>query len=489
MDLLSVDRLLRLAQSAKNGEWPLPAEKPILEAINTWVALREADKDTLRRVTGWPTHRAYRVDPLPERISDAWAHYLFGSDPQVTATADSDTRLYEELLERDFPSELERAAGLAVSEGEAWARVYVDENVAPRPLLEWHSRANVLPVWVGSTLKAAALITELPDPDGRRNSLFRHFEIHVAGGVVNVLFAGRDDRLGDIVDLDRHPATSELDESWEHGLPGMLMERVPNRLRRDRRIGVSDYQGILDYLLDLNEAAAIGAHNVRLTARKRAVVTSAALERPAAGDNTTLGDTAPRPVFDPGEEIFVEDPLDVEMGRGGTSPLRVLEYSFDAEALIAWKRDLVESALTRVGLAVQYAGVNAAAEGYAISGTALRLRLIPTDATGRGKGRYWDDALPRILATMAAVDALSLAAGGFGRPWARPLDPPVIVRRPGIPVDELEEAQKHQALLGARAESTYTAVRALHPDWTEQDVTAEVDRIQSAQSATLPLGF
>jgi hypothetical protein len=482
MDLASIDALVRLAQSGPNGQWPIPAEERLQRELNTWVALREGDRDTLKRVADWPARRAYRVDPLPERIADAWAHYLVGEDPRIVSAQDADAGLWETLLERDFPSELERGVNIAVSEGETWSRVYVDERVSTRPLLEWVSRRGVLPLWIGGRLMAAGLVTELRLPDGAtKQTVYRHMEAHAAGGVVNVLFRGRNDRIGDLIPLDNHPDTAELLPSWDHGLPGMLVDRIPNRLRGDKRIGISDYSGILDYLLDLNEAASIGAHNARLTARKRAVIPASAIDQPdplgVTGDVPNQArDEVPRPRFDAGEEVFVEDPLDSELGRS-TNPMRVLEYSFDAAALIAWKRDLVESAVTRAGLAVQYVGVGAGAEGYAISGTALRLRLIPTDATGKGKARYLNDGLPRILSTMAQVDALPRNGGGFGRPWSAPLEQPVVERRPGLPVDEPEEATRLQTLVNAGLMSKRTAIKTLHPEWDDDEVSAELDEV------------
>lgn len=495
-DREAVNALIAYAKSAPGGKWPLPREVPILTAINTWVALREGDKDTLKRVASWRDHRReYRVDPLPDRIADAWAHFLFGEDPRVLAANTADDSLLEDLLERDFPSELERGAGMCVSEGEIWARIYSDAKIAPRPLLEWVSRLNVLPFWVGPRLAAAAVITELADPKGDRNVIFRLFEVHAPGILSNHLFCGGPEKIGDEVDLSTHPATLELEVEWPHGLDGMLLLRVPNRLRRRRDIGISDYAGILDNLLDLNEAAAIGAHNMRLTARKRAIISASVARTTGPRNDLELGPEEspqglgpPQPKFDAAEEIFVEDALDGELGREGKDPFRILEYSFDAGALIDWKRDLVETALTRVGLTPQYVGVTGdTTDGYAISGTALRLRLIPTDNTGRGKGRYWDDALPRILQTMQALDALPDTTGGFGRPWTDPLDPPSVERRPGLPVDDIEEAQRHATLRSNGLESLETALAELHPDWTQAERDDERDRLK-AETPPRPAG-
>lgn len=492
----------------QSDKWPSEDERKVLKRLNTWRAIRRNDKDVIKKVANWTdTKREYRVDALGSRIAGAWAHYLAGEDPRVTPAQEADVTNLEQMLEaNNFASELERAARLCVSEGEIWARGYVDELIAPYALLDWVSRRNVLPYWVGTRLAGAAIITELAKPkDAPKGTVYRHLEVHAPGIVLNVLFVGKEEKLGRRGDLDQHPATAMLEEEWNHGINfggsqavGLLC-RIPNYVDDDVRVGVSDYEGILDDLLDLNEAKVIGAVNAKLTARKRAIVSSAVLRpRPrndleltpeeAAGDITN----APTASFDPTEEVLVEDPLDRELGKAAEAPFRILEYSFDAEPLIAYKRDLVESAVSRCGLNTQYVGVGVGPEGYAISGTALRLRFIPTDKTGRGKARYWDDAVPRILGGLARLDALAPGFGGLGRQWSDPVTPPTFTRQPGIPVDEVEEAQKHQAQIAAGVKSRRTAIRELHPSWSDADVDAELDAIREDQAAasagSLPLG-
>lgn len=494
-----------------DGKWPLQSEVPILRELNTWVAFREHDKKKLIEAADWPQERAksYRIDPLAERISDAWASFIFGDEPRVVPggivaegqQTNPDQQLLDMLLDLEdgeasaLASDLERAAGLCSSEGEIWARCFVDKQLADRPLLEWHSRLAITPLWVGTTLAAAALCTELPDPEKGGKRVFRHFELHAPGVVANVLFEGKANSLGKRVDLDQHPTTAPLDlEVWEHGLPGMLLARIPNRVRGNPRLGVSDYKGIKDYLLDLNDAAATGASNARLAARKRVVISSSVAQSAGTADgnaptpeNPGSTSTRTRVKWDPEEDVFVEDPLDIELGKASSDPYRVLEYSFDAAALIAWKEDLVVSAIARAGLVAQYVGVNDQT-GYAISGTAYRLRLIPTDKTGRAKGRYWDDGLPVIIGNLIRLDAMPVENGGFGRPWQKPDARPTIDRRPGIPVDELEDAQRHSVLMAAGAESTRTAVASLHPEWLPDRVDEEVALILEERAKSTPGG-
>lgn len=498
---LAAEEVLTYAYSGSDkGRWPLPSEEETLKWLNTWIALREHDRKKLKLAASWTDpRREYRIDPLAERISDAWASYIAGQESTIKSDKGRDADLYAEMLagnnpglgdggSTDFAAELERAAGIRSSEGEVWPRIYVDEAVAEFPVVDWLSRTAILPYWHGPRLGGAAAWAELGrkkrDPKGM---VWRHFEVHVPGFVLNALFAGKERELGQRRELADHPTTADLDEEWETGIDGLLIGRIPNRLRGSRYLGVSDYKGSFDYLLDLNEICATGSHNADLAARKRVVITQAAA-RTGAGEELADSDLsngprdAPRRArFDSREEVFVEDPLDGELGSEQRDPFRIIEYSFDAGAIIEWKRELVESAVTRSGLALQYVGANTGnADGYAISGTALRMRLIPTDAGGRARGRYWDRAIPSLASTLAQVDAIG---AGRGRGWTAPAEAPAFERRPGIPIDEVEETQTHAAAVGGGILSLETSLRERFPGKEDSWYIDEIDRIREDQKA------
>jgi hypothetical protein len=533
---------LLLERTWKGGNWPPRSESKIWSALAAWQAFHESDREALKKVADWQhTDREYKVDGLAARIAEAWADHLFGEELTITPAAlaaeaaiaaaaeeaqgdgdeppepstsdgptpgDVDDELMAALVEENDVTEEARAAesDLVVPEGEAWWRCYVDTEVADVPLLEWHTRQTVIPYFIGRRLKAVALVTVLEGPgrDGDRKAVWRHFEIHVDGRVEHVLARGKKDRIGDTIGLDRHGETAELGRTlasgrnlaavWDHGLP-MLMGRVINKRGRNPRLGVSEFDRIKDNLLDLNEAATIAAENARLTAKKRAIVpaNSGAL-RPTVGPLVDNGEgqlvpASGKPVFDAGEDVLIADPTDAELGKQ-QSPFQILEYSFDAEALIAHKRDLVETALTRLGMTPVWIGVRTGeGDGAAVSGTHLRLRLIPTDKTGRGKGRAWARELPRALCNLQRLDALAVNAGGFGRAWNDPTSEPTVEFANPLPTDEVEQATTESTLVSAGARSVETSIRNQHPEWSEQQVRDEVDRIKADRPAAPALGF
>lgn len=494
-----ITRLLR--KLTRTGRWPLPEEAKIRRKLLAYKAIRDTNREHLRIMAEWPSNRPYKVDSLGVRIVKAWRNYVHGEQAKWTPANDSDAEALQNLI-RDarVGDEMGRGIDIAASEGETWWRIYADPEIAPHPLPQFHSRLNVVPLFMGPRLAAVAFVTQLPSYEPAGGTVDRHIEIHAEGVVENYLYRGTRETIGRSVDLGQHPETGDLAPVWQHGLPGILAGRIVNEEGPDPTLGVSEFHDILDQLLDLNEIATIGSENVRLTAKKRVVVPLSALQaQPVdqadtditpgledAGDGSFRQPAARK--FDAGEDVLAIDPLNSELGRE-QMPFQVLEYSFDAEPLIAWKRDLVETACSRRGITLQWLGLTTGAgDGYAATGTALRYRLIPTNAAGAEKRAPWLEQAPRILELMILLDAASTADGGFGVRWADPARP---VYEPGepMPEDPQEEDLRHQGNVTAGIESVEASIRARHPDWTDDQVETERDAIRADRQASAPSLF
>jgi hypothetical protein len=520
IDIHSADDLQKIIETQQS--LTTLHEQFIQGKIATWAAMREGDKDALRALAAWPSDRPYVPDPLPGRMSEAFADLLFGEDPIFTAAeaaeqaakeeakadnaeladlfateaertqrrleaneqagegpdrsqpvieqeADADDREEDDtdqarldaIIEaNELASELRGSELLCSSEGEVWWRVYTDEAQMDYPIIDWYSRSHVRPLFRGKRLVAAAFYAEIyRDKIEDEYQLYRWVGIYSAGHVRNLLYRGTPAELGTRIDLSARPETDRLQPEWNHGFE-MLCGRIPNKLGRDRRVGISDYEGVRDLILSLNEATTVGHENMRLTAKKRMIVPSSQIK-----DGT----------WDAGEDVIPVDDeqLDTELGRGQTyGRYSVLEYSFDAQALKVYTDDLVSRIVTRVGLVQQFISVGSGGEGLAESGTALRTRLLPTTLTANGKGRFWDDALPRVLMLAQLVDK-----DQFNREWKMAGEPPAVERSPALPDDPSEDVTRHAAAVGAELESRFIAIKSLHPDWSREQVTAEVKRI------------
>lgn len=491
-----------------------PHEQWVQRQVALYSCLREHEVERLKALIDWPEERTYVIDPLPSTIATAFADLLFGEDPTITAaqvvsagkkaepvseetqagdeddaegpdenpapdfdssidaTANNDQDWLDGIVEaNDLPSELRRAEEICSSEGEVWWRIYCDAAQMPHPIIEWHSRSHVRPYYRGRKLICAAFVSDIhrAEVPGRETILYKFVQLQTEGYVRNLLFRGTTTMLGTTVPLTERPETSYLEPEWSHDL-GMLAGRVPNKLGRDRRYGISDFKGVKELILALNEATTIGSENARLVAKQRMVL-------PASG----LGEDGK---FDAGEDVIIaNEPLDTELGgKSGTAPYAVLEYSFDAEALINWQTNLAGVILTRVGIAEQFVNANSrssSSEGMAQSGTALRLRLIPTTLASQGKSRFWNDSLPKILLLAQLIDAMDPSRGGFGRNWQMPGMAPTIELSQPLPQDETEEIQLHATAVAAEIESRKTAIEDLHPEWSDEQIEAELQQIES----------
>lgn len=466
--------------------WPTGRYKRVSEGLGLWIAFRESERDLLKADAEWEDgDRYYQIDPLAPKISDAFASLLYGRRPKLGAAAESNQGRLDEIAEENgFPANLQRAVRTSSSEGEVWWRVVSDPELADVPLVEWYSRTAVYPLWIGPRLAATAFVSRYEedgedDPRNRNAKVFRHFEVHERGEVANVLYEGTRGTLGEQAPLGSHPETEALREEWRHDLPAMLAGRIPNIEGVDPTLGVSDYFRIKDLLHDLNEALTIGAENARKTLRQRMIAPASAFD-----EDGNLRDV----------EVWAAESLDNEMPEESKgSPFRVLEYSFEAEKILTWRRGLAEDALGRIGIVPQFVGAGSGQEGLAQSGTALRVRLIPTTAAGEERGQFWDDkraGLPGILAVCQMVDALSREEGGFGVSWVDPSVAPAVERGSTLPEDEAEVIERNSAAVQGQIRSRETAVREQHPDWSDDQVEEELGRIAKDVQDSQPLtGF
>jgi hypothetical protein len=258
----------------------------------------------------------------------------------------------------------------------------------------------------------------------------------------------------------------------------MLAGRVVNKLGRNPRLGVSDFKGVEDYLLALNETATIGQENARMTLKRRVVVP----QRYLNADGT----------FPAGAEVIVATDTDSDPDKPGQG-LAQIEWSFDAQAYIDYKREIESTIASRVGLVPQIMGLTGAGtnDGQAISGTSIRLRFLTSTLAAEGKARHWDDEIPYSLGLGQRLAALSTKQGGLGQTWTDPVSLPGMKRKGALPEDLTEEAARHAALIGAEVESRQTAIENLNPEWDEPRVLEELARINADQdlSAIAPAGF
>lgn len=476
MGLLADELVARFLDDAR--QWPLEWEADIEREIAGWVAFRESDRTTLRTMAGRAGHAKitattlYMVDPMPPRISGAFATLLFGREPTVNTANDADQDRMDEMLRLNrWHSRLLREEENVSSEGERWWRWVSDPARFQSPVLTWHSRMDVVPYYVNQQLRACAFKNRLR-PAGDRRSRWRHFEVHDASGIRNVLYRGTDSKLGRQVPLTLHPDVANLPAEWEHDL-GMLAGRIVNIEGSDPTLGVSDYRGLEDFFYELNECLATGRGNRGLAAEKRIVAPREALDE--------RGDLPPG-------RVLAAEQFDSTAGGGQNvaQQFTVLEFNYQASELVAWTEHVTRRVLGQRGITVQFVGMDSGNEATALSGTARRIQLMPSTNEADRRRRPWADDLDGILMLGQQLDALTDETHGFSTAWRQPADPPSIEFASSLPVDANEEATRIATLRAADSMSIERAVREQHPEWDDEAVTAEVELIRSERQAAVP---
>lgn len=456
----------------RTRRWPPDSEQDRWTSIRLYRALRDSDTSYLRQHEGIDADKPYRVDPLAERIAEGFADLTWGEPPEITPASTDDADQLTELLGDEFAPELWEAEDLKVTEGEVWYRVFAGDPSGP--IIEWHSRGGVIPRWRGRTLTTVAFVHRLAPKNKSERAVWRHLEIHEQGEITNWLYRGSESGLGGRRPLSDHPDVADLRESWEHGIDEILAGWIPNKRSGDRRSGRSTLHGIVDMLLELNQALSTGAENRKLTAKKRALVPDAIMGEDGKAD---LDD-----------DVIVMERLDSgDAGGSQGSAFKVLEYSFDAESLIRYQNDLAIKACSRVGMTAHFIGVPTE-DGYAESGVSLRMRLIPTNATARAQMSGTLRELPKAVRKLMLVAELPVDQGGIGASWKNASDPPTIAPTPSLPEDPVETVQRVSEAVTSGVMSRKTAVREQHRDWTDDDVDEELDLIAKDEGSGAAAG-
>lgn len=546
MSIEHADQLQELLETQGRENWPLPHEQAISARISEWRAFRTSDAAYLKQRAQWDQGdyrgRRYIVDPLAERIPEAFADLIYGSEPlfeapkreepvdQPLAAPDEtrdvdgpDQELLDDLVdENDLPSDLQEAVKMCVAEGEVYARIYVDRDAFEHPVIEWHSRLDTVPLFRGKKLLACAFISEVSslapdapvqmvsddaDPTGTRwwaegvrtvtqgdDTVYRYVEIQTGGLVRNLLFRGDRGKLGTRVPLTDLPQFADLRDEWPHNLeiqtrageavPLMLAFRFTNG-GHVTRVGRSQYAGVRDLLYELNRNASVGSRNVDLTMHKRITINEMYANPAAALDDDEGTSRTPRVQL---PDAFLVGSNPDEMAEGKV-PMGVLEFSDSwSTALIEWDLHTVRKVLTRARVAPQLVGIDM--EG-AESGPALERRLIDSLLAADGKARVWDSQVPLLVRACQMVDALPEEQGGCGHDWDSPDEPPEVKRGSALPDDEEAAAIRVAALRGAEVISRRTAIKlALHVDDDgARDEEALLDAEgANAQAQQQPLG-
>ncbi len=485
---------------ANNTPWPPKALVPLLERVAEYDAWYGGERDQLAAVLGRVDKpdrpSSYRLTPfwrkevplgqrddrihvpLPADIATVSADLLFAEPPTLTLdnTAAQD-RLTELVELAEVHNRLLEAAEVGAALGGVYLKADWDADVADHPLLAVVHADKAAPEFRWGRLVAVTFWREVAHEAGK---VTRHLERHSLEGagdggravIEHGLYVGTDDNLGMVVPLTDSPETADLAASLTDGntvRPGidlLTAQYVPNLLPNRGKLrntphGRSDFQQLPPIFDALDETYTSWMRDLRL-AKARLVVPNGYLESQGRGKGAT---------FDLDRELYegLEMPPPSMAGSTASSGITLVQFAIRWEEHSRTAEQLVRKAIETGGYSAQTFGLTD--DGGAVTATEVTAKERRSMVTRDRKGRYWRPAVRHMAHVLLALDA---AIFGSGVTPAAPL----VEFGDGVSEDPHEVADTLALLEQAKAASTETKVRALHPEWDDKAVDEEVQRIK-----------
>lgn len=529
-------------------EWPPKELDPIRAKYAEWGAWYSGDRAQLEAVgqnygtdsgvgvVGWAT-RVWRrfwgrrpTDteqaqikvhvPLAGDIARASADLLFSEPPAIVADKpELDTPGYDELLAvSDATTEhLQKylddglittfagAAETCAALGGVYLRATWD--MARQRVFATRVDADcAVPEFEWGRLVKVTFWRELPTKDGK----LRHLEIHetadvnapedpeqprqgdieIHGVIRHQLWLGTDSDLGRQIPLTDHPSTAKLVPLLTDGdtidtmTPGLdvvyIPNVTPNPLWRSNPIGANlgapDISGCEDHLDRLDHTRSSLLEELDLS-KARIMVPEEWLKTNAPGQGQT---------FDTSRQVFtaIKTPA-----TEGFKP-EMFQPDIRVDAHLRVEQQLVEDIVRSAGYSAMTFGED---EDNVITATEVNAKTARSRLTRSKKIRHWRPALIALVQKMLAVDvelgrqlrASNSAAVG----WApEGVDPSLVtVIFPEAQQTPIDLANTVALWASAQAASTWIRVKTIHPDWDDDQIGEEVDRIHADLAMESPV--
>lgn len=419
--------------------------------------------------------------PLAGDIARASADLLFaeppvfaagepGPDDDAKPAVAATTAALDRYIDGGLISTLAGAAETCAALGGVFLRATIDATER-RVFASRVDADQALPVFRWERLLSVAFVGVVARD---KRSVWRHIETHELdttgiGIVRHQLYQGTETELGRLVPVTDRPELADIaalltdGDTISTGTPGLdviyIPNVTPNALWRDdpagAKLGAPDIQGSEDLLDRLDHAYSSLLRELDL-AKARIVVPEYMLVGQGPGKGRT---------WDGDREVW--SPLNVPPTAAVTPEL--FQPSIRVDDHLRIMQQLTEDILRRAGYSASTFGED---EDGTMTATEVNSKAARTRLTRGKKIRHWSAGLLRLLRKMVAME---VALG-----YAPDADPDLVtVSWPQPQQAPLELAQMVQAWTTAQAASTEIKVRTLHPDWGDEAVAAEVERIHS----------
>ena len=450
-----------------SAEWPPPAHADRIETQDDYQRLYRNRRDEILQrwssdLLRWMSAEEELIPyPSAKIAARTLAAFLFGEEPTLDH---EDEKVVEAIREiaagTDLVARLREGAITQAVQGEVYLRPAWDVSLSPHPILTVIPGRIVIPSFRHGMLRDASIVTTYTDEERTARVYWRHIEYHEPGRIENVLYRGTADRLGAPVELTARPETADEKPVIETQIEELLVVHVPLDRDGESPHGISLFDGL--------EALIVGIHRLYSQEQHDAEI---ARRRIAVSEEFLTSDATGRRSFDRRTDLLVLTEEAAGSVGAERAPVTPVEFGDDLVMRERIRGRLVDF-LVACGISPKT--IDADNTGEAASGTARKLAQSMTLRTVSGVGRYWQSALARALDLSLSVARTHLPAW---REIPTTTVLPSIELADGFVNDPAELARILADLDTAAAISTYEKVKALHPEWSDEQIEAEVAAI------------
>jgi hypothetical protein len=310
------------------------------------------------------------------------------------------------------------------------------------------------------TFTAHALAWEVKQGDDR----YVKVEIHKPGKIEHRLLELTSDgkEIKEPVDLATIPRYASLTPEEETGVAGFLVFPFSNLKAGDGVFGLDDFKDVSDIVEEIE---------------RRLIKVSGTLDTFA--DPWMCGPSGLR-VRDPitGEIVWASDEKYIALNEDERNP-EILVWDAQMGATFTQIETLLSQLYVMAELSP--AAFGETKSGLAESGSALKRLMLPTLAKVNRLRLRIRPKLVEVLKTTAELEVASRMSG------SQALTNVSLEWRSSLPVDPVEAAKVELTRRSARATSTRGSLARLDPDASEEDLEAEVARIEEEEGGSAPI--
>lgn len=422
--------------------------------------------------------------PLAGDIAMTSSNLLFSESPRFKYDEKSKAgeRIKVFIDYNGFDNVLLEGAELSAALSGCLLKIDIEPELEKIPIVSILTPTQFLPYfWRGRLWEVLCFRTVKTTSAGAIYRLFENRRRENGSLIIEYkLYKGTDDKVGKEIDF------SEIDETANLTLEPMKYNNIdglgcvyipnmrPNKLVPGSYLGINDYSSSITMLDSLDFAWTSWMRDIEL-GLAQLLVDEEILEKQKSESGGTVQFLNK---FNKFRKAFIKLNLSSWRmgGEGGIKPIEQVQFSIRVDEHAKTCEQLFYQIVNQCGYSPQTFGLGI--EGRAESGTALKLRENKSQLTRMKKSRYWIPAVKQLLLQMQRLDKESRLSQMYEEQEVS------IEIEDSIMTDSKELSETVKNLEQAKAISNYGKVKLLHPDWPEEDIITEVNRINNEDGLT-----